>query len=36
MFHVCGAWILPAIAYLPQIMDKFYIIHFILTSKTGW
>ena len=28
MIHVCGAWILPAIACLPQIMDKFYIIHF--------
>ena len=28
MIHICGAWILPAIAYLPQIIDKFYIIHF--------
>ena len=28
MIRVCGAWILPAIAYLPQIMDKFYIMHF--------
>ena len=36
MIHVCGARILPAIAYLPHIMDKFYIIHFILTSITGW
>ena len=27
MIHVCGAWILPVIAYLPQIMDKFYIKH---------
>ena len=27
MIRVCGAWILRAIAYLPQIMDTFYIIH---------
>ena len=26
MIHVCGAWNLPTIAYLPQIMDKFYIL----------
>ena len=36
MIHVCGAWILPTIAYLQQIMDKFYIIYSILTSTTGW
>ena len=36
MIHVYGAWILPASVYLPQIMGKFYIIHFILTSITGW
>ena len=36
MIHVYAAWILPAIAYLPQIMDEFYIIHFILTPITGW
>ena len=28
MIHVCGTGILLAIAYLPQIMDKFYIVHF--------
>ena len=28
MIHACGAWVLPAIACLPQIMDKFCIIHF--------
>ena len=27
MIHVCGDWILPAIAYLPQIMDKFIYIY---------
>ena len=27
MIHAYGAWILPAIAYLPQVMDKFYIMH---------
>ena len=36
MIHVCGAGIFSAIAYLPQIMDTFYIVHFILTSITGW
>ena len=29
MSHVCEDWTLPAIAYLPQIMDQFYIIHFL-------
>ena len=33
MIQACGVWILPAIAYLPQIMDKFDIIVFILTSN---
>ena len=28
MIRVCGTWILPAKAYLPQIMDMFYVIHF--------
>ena len=36
MIRVCGAQILPAIAYLPQVMDNFYIKYFILTSIKGW
>ena len=36
MIHVCGAWILPAVTYLPQMIDKFYVIYFILTPITGW
>ena len=35
MIHVCGAWILPVIAYLPQIMEKFYIIHGIEFLNIG-
>ena len=36
MIYVYRAWTLPAMAYLPQIIDKVYSIHFILTFITGW
>ena len=36
MIHACGTRILAAIAYLPQIMDKLYVMYFTLTSITGW
>ena len=36
MIHVCGAWILPAIAFLSKIIDKFCIIHFFPTHHKGF